>query len=69
MLEELLDLRRKGGNVTLHTPANAAGIAFLALLEDDAEAFDKVRPLHSISLAGNSDLEESPALHLKERLC
>lgn len=45
MMQELLDLRRKDGGVSLHTPANAPGIGFLHLLEDDAKAFDKVRLL------------------------
>lgn len=41
-LEELLELRRRDGSVVLSTPEGAAGRAFLALLEDDKEAFDKV---------------------------
>ena len=41
-LEELLELRRRDGSVVLSTPEGEAGRAFLALLEDDKEAFDKV---------------------------
>ena len=50
MLEELLDLRQKGGNVTDTTPSKLPGIAFLELLEDDANAFDQVKSTLSTDL-------------------